>query len=78
MTEFIPRQVTRTYTQTLAATPERILPLLTPEGERDWAERWDPTVLFAAPGRDGTGRESCEEVVRCGGLPVELEAEPVV
>ena len=54
MTEFVPRQVTRTYTQTLAAPPERILPLLTPEGERAWAEGWDPTVLFDAPGKGGT------------------------
>jgi len=54
MTEFTPHQVTRTYTQTLAGTPERILPLLTPEGERARAEGWNPTVLFDAPGRDGT------------------------
>jgi len=54
MSTFVPQQVTRTYVQTLAGPPDRILPLLTPEGERHWAEGWDPTVLHDAPGRDGT------------------------
>jgi hypothetical protein len=46
---FAPSQVTRVYTQSLAATPDRILPLLTPLGERAWAEDWDPTILYATP-----------------------------
>src|SRR5262249_21989023 len=46
---FAPRQVTRTYVQSLAAPPDRILPLLTPLGERAWADGWDPTILHAAP-----------------------------
>ncbi len=46
---FAPRQVTRVYVQHLAAAPDRILPLLTPLGERAWAEGWDPTILHAAP-----------------------------
>jgi hypothetical protein len=50
-TGFVPRQVTRTYAQRLAASPQRIMPLLTPEGERGWADGWDPIVLGApAPG----------------------------
>jgi CubicO group peptidase (beta-lactamase class C family) len=51
---FAPRQVTRVYTQSLAATPDRILPLLTPLGERAWAEGWDPKILYTAP-EPGTG-----------------------
>src|SRR5262249_57429491 len=38
-----------TYVQSLAAPPDRILPLLTPLGERAWADGWDPTILHAAP-----------------------------
>ena len=46
---FSPARVSRVYTQSLAAPPERILPLLTPLGERAWAGGWDPVILFEAP-----------------------------
>lgn len=52
---FQPRQVTRSYEQRLAAPPERILPLLTPVGEKAWAPGWEPEVLFRPPaGEEGT------------------------
>jgi hypothetical protein len=46
---FAPRQVSLVYVQSLAAPPDRVMPLLTPDGERAWEEDWDPTVLYAAP-----------------------------
>jgi hypothetical protein len=46
---FSPRQVSRVYTQKLAAPPERILPLLTPLGEKAWAHGWDPVIRYQAP-----------------------------
>jgi len=46
---FTPRQVSRVYTQSLAAAPEEILPLLTPIGEKAWAEGWDPVMRHEAP-----------------------------
>ncbi|HTE51932.1 MAG TPA: hypothetical protein VK698_13855 [Kofleriaceae bacterium] len=52
---FAPRQVSRVYTQTLAAPADQILPLLTPLGEKAWAHGWDPAMRFeAAPPGDGT------------------------
>lgn len=51
---FAPRQVSRLYTQSLAAPPDEILPLLTPVGEKAWARGWDPVILFEAP-PPGTG-----------------------
>lgn len=51
---FAPRQVSHVYTQSLAATPDEILPLLTPLGEKAWAHGWDPVILFQAPS-PGTG-----------------------
>jgi len=51
---FSPRQVSRAYTQSLAAPPDQIMPLLTPLGEKAWAVGWDPVILFQAPA-PGTG-----------------------
>jgi hypothetical protein len=50
----IPRQISHVYTQTLAGTPDQILPLLTPLGEKAWCEGWEPTMRFEAgpPGED--------------------------
>ena len=42
------------YTQHLVAPPDRVLPLLTPIGEKAWARGWDPTILHDAPGLVGT------------------------
>lgn len=52
---FPPRQVTHTWLQTLDAPPDRVLPLLTAEGERAWAVGWEPEVLRKpAAGHVGT------------------------
>lgn len=46
---FAPRQVSHVYTQSLAASPDDIMPLLTPLGEKAWCRGWDPIILFQAP-----------------------------
>src|SRR5262249_37091234 len=64
-----PMRVSHVYLQHLEATPDRVLPLLTPLGERAWAvgwepeARWEPTgggpgTLFVTrpPGQPETGR----------------------
>lgn len=52
---FVPRRVSRVYRQTLQATPERILPLLTPVREAEWANGWAPTILHASPSPETPG-----------------------
>jgi hypothetical protein len=47
-------RVTRVGVQTWDAPPERVLPLLTPLGERAWAVGWEPEMRWQAPG-DGEG-----------------------
>jgi hypothetical protein len=46
---FTPRQVSHVYTQSLAGSPDDIMPLLTPLGEKAWCRGWDPVILFQAP-----------------------------
>lgn len=43
-------RVSHTYEQHLAASPERVLPLLTPMGERAWAAGWQPEMRWEPPG----------------------------
>ena len=45
-----PVRATRTFTQKLAASPERVFPLLCPVREADWLEGWDPLVVFTSSG----------------------------
>ncbi len=45
-----PERVSHTYEQHLAAPPDRVLPLLTPLGERAWASGWDPQMRWEPPG----------------------------
>jgi Polyketide cyclase / dehydrase and lipid transport len=45
-----PERVSHVYQQHLVAPPERVLPLLTPLGERAWAEGWDPQMRWEPPG----------------------------
>jgi hypothetical protein len=42
-------RLSRSYVQTLAAPPERVLPLLTPLGERCWAPGWEPELRWQPP-----------------------------
>jgi hypothetical protein len=45
-----PNRVTRTFTQKLAAAPERVFPLLCPVREADWLSDWDPIAVFSDSG----------------------------
>lgn len=46
---------TLTYVQHLEAAPLEVMPLLTPSGERAWADDWNPTVLHPSSGPEGEG-----------------------
>jgi len=41
-----PARVSYVYVQHLHAPPERVLPLLTPLGERTWASDWEPEIRW--------------------------------
>jgi hypothetical protein len=45
-----PRRVSRTYTQTLAAPPGAVFPLLCPVREADWIPGWDPRLVISQSG----------------------------
>ena len=45
-----PVRATRTFTQKLAAPPDRVFPLLCPVREADWLEDWDPLAVFSDSG----------------------------
>ncbi len=45
-----PTRATRTFTQKLAAPPDRVFPLLCPVREADWLEGWDPISVFSNSG----------------------------
>ncbi len=46
----VPERVSHVYQQHLQAAPDRVLPLLTPLGERAWAHGWEPEVRWEPPG----------------------------
>ena len=45
-----PMRVSHVYLQHLEATPDRVLPLLTPLGERAWAVGWEPEARWEPTG----------------------------
>lgn len=45
-----PYRVTRTYVQRIAASPERVFPLLCPVREADWIEGWGPIAVWSGSG----------------------------
>ena len=45
-----PVRVTRTYTQTLVASPDVVFPLLCPVREADWIPGWDPLLVLSSSG----------------------------
>jgi len=50
-----PERISHVYEQHLAGPPDRVLPLLTPLGEQDWAPGWEPQMRWEpAQGRVGT------------------------
>jgi hypothetical protein len=46
-------RVSHVYEQHLEAAPDRVLPLLTPLGERAWAPGWEPEMRWEPPGGGG-------------------------
>ncbi len=44
------QRVTRTYRQTIHATPDQVFPLLCPVREREWAEGWECEMLYSESG----------------------------
>jgi hypothetical protein len=47
---FVARRATRSYLQSLEATPERVFPLLCPVREREWAVGWSCEVVYSRSG----------------------------
>ncbi len=45
-----PRRVTRSYVQTIAGTPQEIMPLYCPVREAEWCAGWDPIVVYSESG----------------------------
>lgn len=45
-----PNRVTKTYTQQLSASPDRVFPLLCPVREADWIPGWDPIDVWTESG----------------------------
>lgn len=43
-------RLTRRYRQTIAATPERVFPLLCPEREKQWLPGWDARWIHSSSG----------------------------
>ena len=43
-------RVSHAYEQHLEAPPEKVLPLLTPLGERAWTSDWEPEMRWEPPG----------------------------
>jgi len=61
-------RVSHAYEQHLEAPPEKVLPLLTPLGERAWAVGWEPEMRWEPPG----GGAGTLFVVRHPGQPAAL------
>ncbi len=45
-----PLRVVRRYRQTIAATPERVFPLLCPVREKEWLPGWESRMLYSVSG----------------------------
>jgi hypothetical protein len=45
-----PERVSHVHDQHYQAAPDRVLPLLTPLGERSWASDWEPEIRWEPPG----------------------------
>jgi hypothetical protein len=50
MNAFISRRLTRTYRQTIDATPDAVFPLLCPVREAEWLDGWQYTMLYSDSG----------------------------
>ncbi len=47
---FTAKRVTRTYCQTINATPGRVFPLLCPVREAEWLDGWQYTMIYSESG----------------------------
>lgn len=47
---FVARRLTRTYRQTIHASPDVVFPLLCPVHEAEWLDGWHSTMLFSPTG----------------------------
>ena len=47
---FTPKRLTRRYTQTIDAAPERVFPLLCPVREAEWLDGWRYTMIRSESG----------------------------
>ncbi len=45
-----PKRTSHSYTQSLLAPPEAVLPLLCPVRETEWLHDWDPALVVSASG----------------------------
>lgn len=61
-----PVRATRTFTQKLAASPERVFPLLCPVREADWLEGWDPLMVWT---NSGLAEPDCVFMTRAAPQP---------
>lgn len=56
MAEFQGKRVTHEYTQTNAAPPEKVFPLLCPVREADWVPGWEYRLIYS---ESGVGEYGC-------------------
>jgi hypothetical protein len=49
-TPFTARRITKTYRQTINASPDDVFPLLCPVREAEWLDDWHYTMLFSRSG----------------------------
>ena len=56
-----PNRVKHSYTQSLAAHPDKVFPLLCPVREADWVPDWDPVLVLS---NSGVAEKDCIFVTR--------------
>jgi len=56
-----PNRIKHSYTQSLAAPPDKVFPLLCPVREVDWVPGWDPTLVLS---NSGVAEKDCIFVTR--------------
>ena len=56
-----PKRVKHSYTQLLAALPDKVFPLLCPVREVDWEPEWDPALVLS---NSGVAEKDCIFVTR--------------
>jgi hypothetical protein len=47
---FEPKRITRTYCQTINATPQNVFPLLCPVREAEWLDGWNYRMIYSRSG----------------------------